>query len=601
MSADPIPQVSVLPIPASSSLWSQISSWAAENRKVVIISASTLLVIGGVGAYLVSTRSKRLGGADEPLKKKKKKKEKKSPLEKSPSTLQEEIPEKLSPTERKSPLESEITDEAIENMTPEERKKAALTLKTEGNKAYSQNDFDIAITYYTKAIQCQPQAVFYSNRAACYTAQQKNDKVIEDTTAALNLDSGYVKAIKRRAAAYEASEQLKDSLVDYTAACIMENFSTEFASASIERLLKKIAEERAKEMLASREAKLPSPTFINAYMDSFREISIPDISDNASTGNLRVHAAFQFLKDRKHEESFVAFKSAEQMETNFANEVQSWLGTFEFISGNTEQALEHFEKSLEIEPSSSTYVKRASIQLEQGNRDAAMHDFSKAIELNSNDPDIYYHRGQVEFILGEFEEAISDYSKSIELDSSFVLAHIQLAVAQYKRGDSGQAKATFRRTIKSHPKSAEVYNYYGEILMDEQKYDEAIDKFNTAIDLERSSAPITMNVLPLINKAMAIYSSKKDHVEAEALCKKALILDEDCDVAVNTLAQLCLQQGNTADAEKYFERSAELARTEAELINAISYAEAASTQLAVGRKYPELIEKLSALSRGIGP
>ena len=52
-------------------------------------------------------------------------------------------------------------------------------------------------------------------------------------------------------------------------------------------------------------------------------------------------------------------------------------------------------------------------------------------------------------------------------------------------------------------------------------------------------------------------------------------------VAVATLAQLALQQNKVIDALKYFERTTELARTEGEVISAISYSEATRTQLEV--------------------
>jgi import receptor subunit TOM70 len=52
-------------------------------------------------------------------------------------------------------------------MTPSARSKAALTLKARGNKLYSSKQYDQAVKLYSKAIECEEQAVFYSNRAAC--------------------------------------------------------------------------------------------------------------------------------------------------------------------------------------------------------------------------------------------------------------------------------------------------------------------------------------------------------------------------------------------------------------------------------------------------
>jgi len=58
-------------------------------------------------------------------------------------------------------------------------------------------------------------------------------------------------------------------------------------------------------------------------------------------------------------------------------------------------------------------------------------------------------------------------------------------------------------------------------------------------------------------------------------------VDEECDIAVATMAQLLLQQGNVTEALKYFEKAAELSRTEGEIVNALQYAEATRTQIEV--------------------
>jgi len=62
------------------------------------------------------------------------------------------------------------------------------------------------------------------------------------------------------------------------------------------------------------------------------------------------------------------------------------------------------------------------------------------------------------------------------------------------------------------------------------------------------------------------------------------------------MAQLLLQQGKVVEALEFFNRAADLARTEGELVNALSYAEATRTQIAVQAKYPQLASKLAGMS-----
>lgn len=59
-----------------------------------------------------------------------------------------------------------------------------------------------------------PEAVYYSNRAACYmnVSPPQNEQVVSDCDAALELDSAYVKALNRRANALEALGRDEEAL-----------------------------------------------------------------------------------------------------------------------------------------------------------------------------------------------------------------------------------------------------------------------------------------------------------------------------------------------------------------------------------------------------
>lgn len=459
---------------------------------------------------------------------------------------------------------------------------------------------------YGKAILCKPDPVFYSNRAACYNVQSNWEKVVEDTSAALAMDSEYVKALNRRAIAYEHLEKYSEALLDFTASCIIDAFSNDVSRNSLERLLKKVAEKKSQAILEARTKKLPSATFVSNYLQSFRPQALPEgleesveLSEDSGKGQLRKGLIAMGKKTADgYEEAATAFEKALELGElgEFEGLALNMRATFTYLGGNATGALVDLDKSVELSPSLvQSYIKRASLHLELGNKDAAADDFELAITHNKDDPDIYYHRAQLHFILTELAEAAKDYQKSIDLDRSFIYSHIQLGVTQYKMGSVASAMATFRRTVKNFEEVPDVYNYYGELLLDQQNYSEAIEKFDKAVEMEKQSKPMGINVLPLINKALALFQWKHDFQEAEDLCQKALIIDPECDIAVGTMAQLLLQQGKVSQALKYFERAAELARTEAEIINAISYAEATRTQLEVQEKYPQLAARLNTM------
>jgi mitochondrial import receptor subunit TOM70 len=428
----------------------------------------------------------------------------------------------------------EIDETTVLRLSDLERKEYAAKLKEAGNKAYGNKDFDKAIQLYSKAILCKPDPVYYSNRAACYNAQNEWQKVVDDTTAAITLDPEYIKALNRRANAYDHLGKFSEALLDFTASCIIDGFRNEQSANAVERLLKKFAESKAKEILSSKEPKLPSATFVSNYLQSFRSKPRPagleesaDLSEETGKGQLQIGLNHLDNKNTPaYEEAAVAFDKA--LELGDLGEFEAFAynmrGTFRCLRGKHEEALADLTKSIDLDPSmTQSYIKRASMNLELGAPDKAEEDFAKALEHNQEDPDIYYHRAQLHFIKGEFTEAASDYQKSIDLDRDFIFSHIQLGVTQYKMGSIASSMATFRRCIKNFEKTPDVYNYYGELLLDQGKFQEAIEKFDTAIDLEKETKPTNMNVLPLINKALALFQWKQDFGEAEKLCEKALI------------------------------------------------------------------------------
>jgi mitochondrial import receptor subunit TOM70 len=428
----------------------------------------------------------------------------------------------------------EITEELLATLSDQQRKDYAGRLKAKGNKAYGAKDYDNAISLYTQAILCKPDPIFYSNRSACYNALGEYEKVVEDCTAAIALDPEYVKCLNRRSSAYEHLEKYSEALLDSTASCIIDQFRNEAAAQAVERLLKKVAETKGKKMLEGKTKRLPSATFVTNFLQSFRPKPRPEgLEDSASldenSGDFYLRKGLQSV-DKKtadaYEEASQSFEKAIELGTSeqYAALAYNWRGTFSYLRGNSDQALEDLAKSIELDPTlTQSYIKQASMRLELGDREGASRDFDLALQQNKDDPDIYYYRAQLYFIAGEFGDAAKDYQQSIDLDPDFIFSHIQLGVTQYKMGSIASSMATFRKCIKNFENVPEVYNYYGELLLDQQKFQEAIEKFDKSIEMEKSQKPMGMNVLPLINKALAMFQWKQDYEEAETLCKTALI------------------------------------------------------------------------------
>ena len=122
----------------------------------------------------------------------------------------------------------------------------------------------------------------------------------------------------------------------------------------------------------------------------------------------------------------------------------------------------------------------------------------------------------------------------------------------------------------------------------------------------------------MVNKGLALYQWKQDVGAAESCCQEALEIDPECEAAVATLAQLSLQQSKVDTAVDLFKRQMELARSEPELANTLTYMYASVAQktflevshlmLAILRltdnrlqNYPERKQAFSAMAQAMSP
>lgn len=92
--------------------------------------------------------------------------------------------------------------------------------KAKGNAAYTAGDTAEAVAQYSAALKdvsmpASDRAVILCNRAQCYLKTGDNGAAVDDCTSCLTLTPDNVKALFRRAAAYEAMGEKMDALQDY--------------------------------------------------------------------------------------------------------------------------------------------------------------------------------------------------------------------------------------------------------------------------------------------------------------------------------------------------------------------------------------------------
>ncbi len=100
------------------------------------------------------------------------------------------------------------------------------------------------------------------------------------------------------------------------------------------------------------------------------------------------------------------------------------------------------------------YVNRGAAQQKLFEYDAALSDYSKAIELNDNNPNIFMYRGFLYYQKGNYEDALNDFNTVIEIDPENPFAYYNRGMIHTKQADEDKACEDFHKACELGNKNA---------------------------------------------------------------------------------------------------------------------------------------------------
>ncbi|KAJ2794505.1 TOM (translocase of outer membrane) complex component, partial [Coemansia helicoidea] len=398
--------------------------------------------------------------------------------------------------------------------------------------------------------------------------------------------------------AFESTERFRDSLYDYTTVCILEDFGNNVAATAAERVLKRLAEAEARERVEKREPRLPSRSFISGYLKSFRSVGEVAVAaaegEELSEADALYNEALELTAQQSYAQAIeavdravAAAEAAGSEGVQCAADLYSLRGMFSFLKSNLVQALQDLDKALEISPSHvRSYLRKANVFTEKKDLDEVARLLDQALAVDADDAETYFQKGQAHFLKQEFVDAAADYQRAAELDPDFVYPRIQLGVVQFKLGKLADAMATFDEAMKRFPERSDLYNYYGEVLAEQGGSDSAVTAFEKAVELDAT------NPLPYVNQAIALFQMGSNVERALSLIQSAFKVDAECELAVAALSQIYLQMGMFEESLTMLRRAVDLAKSEEEMVSAITFRETTAAQHRFMKEHPELLNKL---------
>jgi superkiller protein 3 len=100
------------------------------------------------------------------------------------------------------------------------------------------------------------------------------------------------------------------------------------------------------------------------------------------------------------------------------------------LAGRTDEAIEHFQRAIELRPTSEAYNNLGSAYQTKGMYDRAVEQHFHALSLDPDNADAYYNLGRAYLISKTNNDyAVAMFKKAITLKSDFTNAYINLAAA----------------------------------------------------------------------------------------------------------------------------------------------------------------------------
>ena len=168
--------------------------------------------------------------------------------------------------------------------------------------------------------------------------------------------------------------------------------------------------------------------------------------------------------------------------------------------------------SLVSEDVQKSFIDLGLSELESNNLGSAISYFTQAIQKDSKNHLAYSYRGLSYSLIGDKQQAIKDYSRAIELNSN-------LSNARYNRGlilsrdlkQYDEALRDFEELIKRNPRDADALFERGNIYFQKGNKQQALNDYTTAIRLNKQLGDA------FYNRGIIYHQKKKNEQALEDL------------------------------------------------------------------------------------
>lgn len=180
---------------------------------------------------------------------------------------------------------------------------------------------------------------------------------------------------------------------------------------------------------------------------------------------------------------------------------------------------------------------------------AATVAFARAVDLAPDCAPCYYRWGLALRALSSYDEAADRLRMAVALRPTEYDYRCDLGDLYYDMEDESSALEQYRAAVPASP--AYVFNRWGNALYDQRRYEEAIGKYQQAVDLAPDKAVYYANL-------GGAYEKAGHYAQAETAFTQALVLAPDNDWYYNRLGDVLYAQEKYAAALEQYLQAADM-------------------------------------------
>ncbi|MFQ6040849.1 MAG: tetratricopeptide repeat protein [Candidatus Poribacteria bacterium] len=258
-----------------------------------------------------------------------------------------------------------------------------------------------------------------------------------------------------------------------------------------------------------------------------------------------------FKRMKRYQEGVQRYKKASQKQPNDVT-LRLKLAQLHYEHGNLDEVIREYEYVIYIAPDFAVAYNNIGLAyLEQGNFEKAKKAFEKTIELNPKAATAYFGLGQLYALQEKFNLSKSQYQKAIQLAPEYEPAYAGLVEIYLQQHDPDSAIKIYAQFAKTQSESPQTWLRLGILQIKGKRYDDAINSFERAIELDSNCAEAYNNLAWL-------YVDRDESLEeALELAKKAVELKPEAS-HLDTLAYAYYKNGQYQEAENEILRALEL-------------------------------------------